>query len=364
MNRRERVTKACFYIFVTVLFLLPILGMGEPIKQGGKPSLEMLGFYTEAEGQIPSSFSTLEANSDNFTFIAPFYYRLGDNNSPELQGVGQDQVKMLIEYAHRRNVKVLALVHNLMYGIPGVGKEKAHDILKDSSSRKRFAGEITELVDSSGFDGVMLDIEDIRNEDKDNFSDLVREIKYNFSRSNLTLGVAVPPETGEFIEGSWAINFDYAAIGRWADRIIVMTYDEHGYSTLPGPVASREWVKRVVNYSISSIPKEKIMLGIPGYGFDWEEDKPGPRYLSHRLATDIARSEQVEPVFSQEKTVPVFRYIQNGKEHQVWFEDTRSFAVKVKIAEQYGLKGLALWRMGMEDPRIWSYIDENINVVK
>ncbi|HWI55226.1 MAG TPA: glycosyl hydrolase family 18 protein, partial [Desulfobacteria bacterium] len=202
MNSRERYIRFYTICMFLVLALLPVLGISSAeAPQVEKPTMEITGFYTEAEGSLPSSFSSLSSNAKNISVVAPFYYRIDKQGGVEKwDGVSEEQVKILTAYAKERNVKVLALVHNLLYGKSGIGKKRAQAVLKDYHSRERFAGEVTQMVTESGYDGVMLDIEDIRNRDRDKFSALVKQMKEKFADRNLTVAVTVPPETGESVK--------------------------------------------------------------------------------------------------------------------------------------------------------------------
>lgn len=368
MNKREKYTTFYLQLLMVILLLLPVLGMKSP-KQPNTPEktnpMEIMGFYTEAEGPLPSSFSSLSSNAENISFIAPFYYKLTrDGSLKKWAGVSQDQADLLISYSHQKDVKVLALVHNLLYGEKELGKKLAHKILKDDKSRQKFVNDTFSLVSEAGYDGVMLDIEDLNYEDRDKFSALVKQMKIRFSENGLMVAVSVPPESGKLTPGSWAANFDYKAIGKWADRVVIMAYDEHGYSTKPGPIASRDWVEKVLDYSCSVISRDKIILGVPTYGFEWKTGNKVPRYLSFDLASKLADENNEIPVFNQSFGAPGFSYTKGGQTHETWYEDVNSFKVKAEIAETWGLRGLAVWRLGMEDPAIWQYVDEEIEVKK
>lgn len=368
MNKREKYTAFYFQFLIIIFVLLPVLGMKNPDipdNPAKNNPMEIMAFYTEAEDPLPSSFSSLSSNAKNISYISPFYYKLTSDGSLEKwDGVSQDKVDLLVSYARQRDVKVLALVHNLLYGEKNLGKKLAHKVLKNYDSREKFVNDTFDLVSKAGFDGVMLDIEDINYEDRDNFSALVKQMKQTFAPHDLTVAVSVPPETGALIPGSWAVNFDYKAIGRWADRVVIMAYDEHGYSTKPGPIASQDWVENVLDYSCSVISRDKIILGVPTYGFDWNAGKKAPKYLSFDLARKLANENGEVPVFNQTHGAPSFSYSKDGQKHETWYEDVNSFKVKAEIVEKRGLRGLAIWRLGMEDPEIWRYLDSEIQVRK
>lgn len=357
MNKREKASTLYFYLLISLSLLLTFAGNAESRSLNlPQNSFETLGFYTGDEPGLPSSENSVLNHARNLTFIAPFYFRIQQNGKgiEKWNDTTTTQIKNTVVLAHNKNIKVLALVHNLLYGDSEISKQAAHQVLKDAGSRKRFTAQALKLVTGYGFDGINLDIENIYPSDKNNLGALVHELKNTFSEANLMVTVCVPPKTLDFSQDQWGQNFDYREIGKWADRVIVMAYDQHGYSTGPGPIASLPWVRDVISYSTSVIPKNKILLGVPAYGFDWTEDQVGHRYLSYQSAMETAKEAGTVPVFNRSEHSPHFDYQINGVKHHVWFEDTRSFKDKVSLAKQWGLQGIAIWRLGMEDPGIWN----------
>lgn len=125
----------------------------------------------------------------------------------------------------------------------------------------------------------------------------------------------------------------------------------------PGPIASDRWVRDVVKYSVKNISPEKILLGIAGYGFDWEAGQRSPRYLSYVQAMDIAASRGVSVKWDNVGKVPYFNYWNDkGLEHQVWFENASSLSHKLDTVDEYKLGGIAIWRLGLEDPEMWNVL--------
>lgn len=360
MNRREKVITVVLYSLFA--FCLVLLGFGwrepEVIPDWQNQPLEVLGFYTGSEPGLPSSEYSMVNNSGNLTFIAPFFYRIKADGSDieKWNDTTTGQIKNTIKLAHSKDIKVLALVHNLLYGSSKTGQQAAHRVLNNTAKRQRFVGQVLQLVKGSGYDGVNIDIENIYPQDGKNFSLFLKDLKTSFAKNDLLVTVSVPAKTRDSYPGQWGQHFDYKEISKWADRVVVMAYDEHGFSSGPGPIASTTWLEKVIRYSVSVIPRDRILLGVPAYGFDWSEDGKNPKYLSFKTALETAKSQNVEPVIDQTSKSPHFNYQVNQNNHHVWFENAASSKYKIQLAQRYGLQGIAIWRLGMEDPGIWKLI--------
>ena len=356
MNRREKLITAFLYSLFAFSLVLVGFGWREPgIQYWQNKPQEILGFYTGAEPGLPSSEASMVTNSRDITFIAPFFFRIKADGSgiEKWNNTSTGQINATVELAHSKNIRVLALVHNLLYGKSNTGEQAAHEVLKNAKTRHRFVGQVLQLVQTTRCDGVNIDIETILPQDGNNFSLLIRELKTTFAKNGLLVTVSVPAKTRDSYPGQWGEPFNYKEIGNWADRVVVMAYDEHGFSSGPGPIASTTWLEDVIRYSVRVIPRDRLLLGVPAYGFDWSDNKK-PAYLSFQKAIETAKLKNVVPEFDENFKVPHFNYEVDNKNHQVWFENTISSRYKIELAQRNGLQGIAIWRLGMEDPGIWN----------
>lgn len=338
---------------------------------GSAKSRYVLGFYVDRENDHPSSYVQMTNNSSHLSAIAPFWYRLSPADGKLIQehhtsnGLSAEEKRAVVEKARRENVQVLMLVHNLLYQEKVNGKDLARAMLATPESRKTFINQLETLIKTHGYQGVTMDVENIYMEDRDKFSLLLKELYQRFDPQGYKVTVCVPAKTGDSRSNAWSGPFDYQAAGRYSHHVAVMTYDEHGFSSGPGPIASYGWVSDVVKYAVKEIPPEKILLGIPGYGFDWQEGQRNPRYLSHSQAVDLAASHGTELAWDSVSQVPYFKYRDGrGRNHQVWFENASSLSHKLNIVDEYNLGGIALWRLGLEDPGMWSVLKSRVKVEK
>ncbi|MDD3653802.1 MAG: glycosyl hydrolase family 18 protein [Desulfotomaculaceae bacterium] len=324
-------------------------------------SLYIMGFYVDEEPNQPSSYNRLASSSSLISAIAPFWYRLSPENGMDIweqqNGLATADKSAVIEQARQNNVAVLALVHNMLYDGQTNGKMLASKMLASAGTRQTFINQLEWLIKKYGFDGVNLDIENVYLKDRDKLSLLVKELYQRLEPQGYQITVCVPAKTWDDRSNTWSGPFDYSAIGRYAHHVVIMSYDEHGYTSGPGPIASAGWVESVVRFAVQNIPPQKILLGVPGYGFDWQIGRNNPIYLSYSQAMDIAAFRGAAIRWDETGKVPYFFYWDGGREHQVWFENASSLTYKLDIIKRYALGGIAIWRLGMEDPQIWSVIN-------
>ncbi len=148
-----------------------------------------------------------------------------------------------------------------------------------------------------------------------------------------------------------------------------MTY-EWGYSGGPplavSPIGP---VTEVVDYALTEMPAEKIMLGQNLYGYDWTLPFiPGGEYaraLSPQQAISVARENNVAIQYSEQSQAPFFFYTDtDGAEHEVWFEDGRSIQAKFDLIKRYRLRGISYWKLGLSFPQNWLLLDDQFEIRK
>jgi spore germination protein YaaH len=130
-----------------------------------------------------------------------------------------------------------------------------------------------------------------------------------------------------------------------------MTYDYHWETSRPGAVAPAGWVADVIAWTVTQIPREKVVLGAVLLGYDWVGESGTT--IDDETATALAAAHHADIQRADDQS-PWFTYRDSsGQVHTVWWEDARSVAVKLRVAGEYGLGGVFFWRLGGEDPRVW-----------
>lgn len=224
-------------------------------------------------------------------------------------------------------------------------------LLTDPEVRQRSHDGIIAKVEEYGAAGVQLDFEAVPKELRDELTSYVADLAEALHARGKTLSMAVPAKPADMPWNDWNGAFDYAALGEVLDYMYIMAYDEHYAGGPPGPVASLPWTESVIRYAISVMPSKKIVLGLPGYGYDWGPDGGrayGTEHMQRRLA-ELGATIEWNAVVGEN----VATYGDEDAPHTVWFPDERSLAAKLALAEQYNLQGVALWRLGLEPREYW-----------
>ncbi len=325
----------------------------------GSPK-EVLGFYVGNENPIPASYATLEKQKDIITSISPFWYRLDKNNPGELERYGNDtaqEIKQVLKLAKENNIINYALIHNLLYGQTSAGRNVLHAVLADPNIRWTLVMNIFNLLKDNGFDGACIDIEDMNAWDRQLYNQFLAELSAQLKPAGYAIIICVPAKTSDQANGGWGDNFDFTKVGRYADTIAIMAYDEHSSGSQAGPISSQAYLEQVIKYALAKLPPEKILLGVAGYGFDWNYGTDNSRYLSYQMAMETAKKYNKSIQWDNGSQAPYYSYTdQNGYWHSVYFENSSSLAFKLDAVNKYNLKGIALWRLGMEDPDCWRVI--------
>lgn len=320
----------------------------------------VLGFYVGDEYTIPSSLATLQQQKDTITSISPFWYRLDQFNPGELEQYGNDtpqEIKQVLKLAKENNIENYALVHNLLYGKSSISRDVLHAALADPDTRWKLVMNIFNLLKENGFSGVCVDIEDMHAWDRQLYNQFLAELSAQLKPAGYKIIASVCAKTTDQTTGGWGDNFDFTEVGRYADMVAVMAYDEHTAGSQAGPIASQAYVERVIKYALSKLPADKLLLGVAGYGFDWNYGLGSSRYISYQLAMETAKKYNKSIQWDNAGQAPYFNYTDNyGNWHSVYFENSSSLAFKLDAVNKYNLKGIALWRLGMEDPDCWRVI--------
>ena len=200
-----------------------------------------------------------------------------------------------------------------------------------------------------GFQGVDIDFEYILPEDRIPFADFVAQTREFLSPYGFHVSVALAPKTSDSQQGVLYEGKDYALLGSAADSVLLMTY-EWGYTYGPPmAVAPINKVREVVDYAVTRIAPAKIDLGIPNYGYDWTlpyvQGESKAVTIGNVEAVQIAIENDVPILFDETAMSPFFNYVRDGREHEVWFEDSRSMQAKFGLVAEYNLQGIGVWQI-------------------
>ncbi len=309
------------------------------VSSGPPAGTDILGYWA-VWGNDQAAMTSLARHGTDLAWLCPFWYTLlGDGT---LRSRENDHAAVIAAAAASHD-PVLAMIND------GSGVQT---LLSDAAGRRLATGAVAAMLAANpGLTGVMIDFESLPPSSGSDLTAFVAELRATLPAADL-VGVAVGPkvsanETGEGL-------YQYAALGAVADLVQVMTYDDHNPATAPGPVAPIGWATRVADFAASVIPPNKILLGVPAYGYDWSATGAASS-ISVAQAFALAQSHGITPVLNATSAADTFTYTdRSGTGHTVWFESPAAVAAMRSLAIRLGLRGLAVWTLGGDSPAFWS----------
>ncbi len=247
--------------------------------------------------------------------------------------------------------------------------EIARVILTDSAVRERLITNVLTIMNNKGFRALNIDFENLNPADRELYNSFLREITARVRAAGYLISTALAPKISEAQVGAWYEAHDYAAHGQIVDFVIIMTYEWGWSGGPPMAVAPIPQVRQVLDFAVSVIPNNKIMMGAPLYGYDWTSPyvRGGKfaRSLSPQAAVIQARNVGANIQFDPVSLAPFYNYYDNeGKQHVVWFEDARSMQAKFDLIKEYRLRGISYWVLGNPFPQNWALLDDNFIIRK
>lgn len=241
-------------------------------------------------------------------------------------------------------------------------------LLNDMAIQNRFLDNIVTTAKKYGFRDIHFDFEFLRPADREAYNAFLRKAKARFSAEGWLVSTALAPKTSAEQEGLWYEAHDYRAHGQIVDFVVIMTY-EWGYSGGPAQAVSPIGpVRKVLEYALSEMPGNKILMGQNLYGYDWTlpfVEGTIAKAVSPQQAIALAAQYNVPIQYNTVAQAPFFRYRdREGKQHEVWFEDARSIQAKFDLIKELGIRGMSYWKLGLSFPQNWLLITENFNVAK
>ncbi len=223
-------------------------------------------------------------------------------------------------------------------------------VFENPDAQQNLIDNIEANIKNKNMGGVDFDFEYLAADYADDYVELVGRTRGRLRPQGYLTTVALAPKVSTDQPGLLYQGHDYAGMGQTADYCLLMTY-EWGYTYGPPlPVSPINSVRRVLDYGVTQIPPEKILMGMSNYGYDWRlpfvQGESKAEKLTNYQALARAEYYGVDVQYDEEAQAPFFTYTSpDGSEHIVWFEDERSWRARLALVEEYGLAGISIWNI-------------------
>lgn len=291
------------------------------------------------------------ADAKGLTTISPTWFFIRDNNGNIESLASQDYVN----YCHQNGVEVWGLVENITYK----DQFDISEVLNKTSARQNLVTQLIAQAIQYDLDGINVDIEALPGEAGDGFIEFIRELSIMCRRNNIILSV------DNYVPMAYNQNYHRKEQGIVADYVIIMGYDEYfAGSEEAGSVASIGYVKNGIEKTLEEVPAEKVINAVPFYTRLWKTDAEGKlssSALGMQKSAKTLADHNVTPEWDEE-TAQYYGAFEEGDDfYQIWLEEERSIEEKAKLIKNYGLAGIASWRLGYEKNEIWDTILKYVN---
>ncbi|GLQ45871.1 glycosyl hydrolase [Dyella lipolytica] len=308
------------------------------------------------------SVNSFVAHVDKIGLLVPTWY--GVDNQGLVSG-GPNLYVLNIAKDHRLPVMPIISM--------SAGRKGFHDLLHDEIAKQHMIEAMLQQAAEHGYTGFQFDFESISWTDRDAYTLLVKQTAEALHKRGFKLSIAVVPNApghagvGPFSKWMWQYwrgAYDVAVLGKYADLICLMTYDQHTRWTTPGPVDGMPWMQAQLTYALTIVPKDKLSLGIALYGYHWYTGDPVREdgteasnikadYIDADESFPLAEQQQANVQWDSVEHESWYYFYRDDMREWVFMPDAHSFRDRYALITQYGLEGFCAWVLGAEDPKVW-----------
>lgn len=344
-------------------FLLPIL-----LALAAVPYLQARPVALFYMTNSPDSIRSFLGHSKQIDLLVPTWYQVDENGL--VTGAPEPTV---LKQAHDEALPVMPILALF-------NKKGFHELATNPGAQIEMNAAMIRECKLHGYTGFQFDFENIDWTDRDLLTALVKSSAEALHGAGLQLSIATVPNApgypgagsfAKWIYTDWRGAYDIAAIAKYVDLVCLMTYDQHTRWTVPGPVAGWQWTVDNLNYALQTVPKQKLSLGIPLYGYHWytgaptkdtatSAEKPNPTadYIGTPNALQLAEAYNGKIQWDAEDHSAWFYFYRDQMREWIFFTDLHTFKDRYNLVEQNNLQGFCSWVLGEEDPAIWNFLPQ------
>jgi cellulose synthase/poly-beta-1,6-N-acetylglucosamine synthase-like glycosyltransferase/peptidoglycan/xylan/chitin deacetylase (PgdA/CDA1 family)/spore germination protein YaaH len=235
----------------------------------------------------------------------------------------------------------------------GYDTKDLYRIIKNKKLRARFISSIIDELTKHKLQGINLNLDDLKDRNTKNFVVFEKELYAALHPLHLLVTQNVIPEDEQY---------DLEMLQHYNDFLFIMAIDQHNDGSNAGDISNQHWVEEILDDVCSTIPSEKVILTFAGGAYDWPESSTG-KWIGYPQAISIAQENSSKITFDPSSANLHYKYIdKDSLDHDVFFTDAAANFNIIRMADDWATGGVALWRLGSEDPRMWSFFQKNLSI--
>lgn len=303
------------------------------------------GFYVNWD--IQSKYS-LDQNASKMNMVLPEWLFIQDTSDV----VATDIDLSALEIMRRNHLAVVPMLSNYFKNVWN-GKN-VHRIITSPERRAKLISSLIKVLDTYKFNGVNIDFEELSYEKTDEY--LITFMKELYRELN-SKGYLVTQDIAPFNE-----DYNVSELAKYTDFLFLMGYDQHNATSEAGPVAAQNWLEAGLGDLCKKVPSDKVVLCIAAFGYDWQDGFQGEDVTYTEAISTALESEGKVKFDNNTYNLDYTYYEDSDKVHHVYFADAATAFNAIRTAADFETSGVAIWRLGSEDPRLWKFYSNDLSV--
>lgn len=309
-----------------------------------------MGWHVVASAAGNDTLKEVLEGTKGLNVISPTWFKVSDNAG----NFESYATQKYVDQAHDMGLEVWALLENIEYA----NEIDITSILSSSESRTHLINGLIEEVLTYGIDGINVDLEQIPRDCGEHYIEFIRELSIPCRLNGIVLSI------DNYVPTGYTEHYHRKEQGIVADYVIIMGYDEHyAGSDEAGSVASIDFVETGIKMTVEQVPANKVINAVPFYTRIWETkgDSVSSQAVDMATAKEYVRGHNIDVVWDDATCQNYGEYTSGDTLYQVWMEDEDSLEVRLNVMQNYGIGGIAEWRLDFEDHAVWDLIVDYLN---
>ncbi len=342
---------------ITPLHNINIETLEEPEEDFSKDVSEVTQTAWIPYWDFDRGYESLVASKDKFESVSPVWYTLKEDGT--LKSHKKVSHAKLQTFTKENNIKLIPAIDMFNFKV-------IKAVLNSEENYDRHIASILKIVDDNDYDGIDIDYESIEVSEKELFLQFIKDLSIEMKSRDKVLTIDVLTQWGDGVTYPSLVQTrevqDWEELSKYVDEVRIMAYDyTSSKSQYPGPIGPIPWIYIVLQYAVEKIPREKIVLGVHLYGYEWidKEYNPIVDILGNPLApkiqvnskefadiTEIKNTYEFTERFDDGVGEAMLEYNKDGSPRFIFYINGRGVTARKEMAAQFGIKGVAYWRLG------------------